>query len=300
MHNFDPVKNTNSIQALVRLIDDPDESIYEHVRDEIINHGTSAIPFLESSWEEDDYGLLFQSRIEDLIKEIQFKAVKDDLKNWIDSSHKDLLTGALIVTRYQYPNFDEEKIRQKIQEIRKDIWLEISDHQTAYEKVRIFNKIFYGKYHFTGNSKDYHSPLNSYLNTVIETRKGNPLSLCLLYSIIAQSLDMPVYGVNLPNHFVLTYLDENNINSFIAPENKHGNLFYINAFSKGGIFDESEITEFLNGLNKPLLREYYEPCSNSAIIIRMLTNLVAAFQQSGSAERVKELTALRDLFDRNL
>ncbi len=300
MHNFGLLKNNNSIQALVRLIDDPDESIYEHVRDEIINHGTSAIPFLESSWEEDDYGLLFQSRIEDLIKEIQFKAVKDDLKNWIDSSHKDLLTGALIVTRYQYPNFDEEKIRQKIQEIRKDIWLEISEYQTAYEKVRIFNKIFYGKYHFTGNSKDYHSPLNSYINTVIETRKGNPLSLCLIYSIIAQSLDMPVYGINLPNHFVLTYLDENNINSFVAPENKHGNLFYINAFSKGGIFDESEITEFLNGLNKPLLREYYEPCSNSAIIIRMLTNLIAAFQQSGSAERVKELTELRDLFDRNL
>lgn len=283
----------------MRLIDDPDESIYEHVRDKIIKEGTSVIPFLESSWEEDDYGLLFQSRIEDLIKEIQFKAVKDDLKDWIDSSHKDLLTGALIIVRYQYPNFDEEKIRQKIQEIRKDIWLEISEHQTAYEKVRIFNKIFYGKYQFTGNSKDFHSPLNSYLNTVIETKKGNPLSLCLLYSIIAQSLDMPVYGVNLPNHFVLTYLDENNINSVIAPENKHGNLFYINAFSKGGIFDENEITEFLNGLNKPLLREYYEPCSNSAILARMLTNLISAFQQSGSAERVGELVELRDLFDRN-
>lgn len=293
------MKEYNKIQALVRLIDDPDESIYEHVRDTIIKEGTAVIPFLESSWEEDDFGLLFQSRIEDLIKEIQFKAVKDDLKDWIDSSHKDLLTGALIIVRYQYPNFDEEKIRQKIQEIRKDIWLEISEHQTAYEKVRIFNKVFYGKYQFTGNSKDFHSPLNSYLNTVIETKKGNPLSLCLLYSIIAQSLDMPVYGVNLPNHFVLTYLDENNINSVIAPENKHGNLFYINAFSKGGIFDENEITEFLNGLNKPLLREYYEPCSNSAILARMLTNLITAFQQSGSAERVNELVELRDLFDRN-
>jgi len=110
---------------------------------------------------------------------------------------------------------------------------------------------------------------------------------------------MPVYGVNLPNHFVLTYLDENNVMSFIDPENKTGNLFYINAFSKGGIFNEDEIDEFLNGLNKPKLREYYEPCSNSAIIIRMLTNLIASFQQSGSTEKVNELIELRDLFDNN-
>ncbi len=293
------MKSETSIKALVRLIEDPDDAIFEHVRDEIINHGTSAIPFLESSWEEEDYGLLFQSRIEDLIKEIQYKAVKDELINWIKSSQKDLLTGALLIARYQYPNFDEDKIRTKIQEIRKDIWLEMNTHQTAYEKVRVFNKIFYGKYRFTGNSKDYHSPLNSYINTVIETKKGNPLSLCLVYSILAQSLDMPVYGVNLPNHFVLTYLDENNVMSIIDPENKTGNLFYINAFSKGGIFNEIEIDEFLNSLNKPKLREYYEPCSNSAIIIRMLTNLIASFQQSGSSERVNELIELRNLFDNN-
>ena len=55
------MKNETSIKALVRLIEDPDDAIFEHVRDEIISHGTSAIPFLESSWEEEDYGLLFQS-----------------------------------------------------------------------------------------------------------------------------------------------------------------------------------------------------------------------------------------------
>jgi regulator of sirC expression with transglutaminase-like and TPR domain len=131
---------------------------------------------------------------------------------------------------------------------------------------------------------------------VLETKKGNPLSLCLVYSIIAQSLDMPIYGVNLPNHFVLTYLDEDNINPIINTENIHGGLFYINAFSKGGIFDENEIKEFLNGLNKPESREYFEPCSNSAILTRMLTNLIASFQQSGSANKVDELIQLRDLF----
>jgi regulator of sirC expression with transglutaminase-like and TPR domain len=91
-------------------------------------------------------------------------------------------------------------------------------------------------------------------------------------------------------------LDEDNINPIINTENIHGGLFYINAFSRGGIFDENEIKEFLNGLNKSESREYFEPCSNSAILTRMLTNLIASFQQSGSANKVDELIQLRDLF----
>lgn len=293
------MKDEKSIQALVRLIEDPDESIYEHVKDELVTYGPSVIPFLESSWEEEDYGLLFQSRIEDLIHEIQFTAIKDDLQHWIDSPQKDLFAGSLIISRYQYPNFDETAVRNLIEEIRKDIWLEMNEGQTAYEKVKIFNEIFYGKYKFQGNSKDYHSPLNSCINTVLEMKKGNPLSLCIIYSTIAQSLDMPVYGVNLPNHFVLSYLDRNNINAIIDASNKHGSLFYINAFSKGGIFDQNEIHEFLKSLNKPAQRNYFEPCSNSAILIRMLTNLISSFQQVGNLDKVNELTELRNLFNFN-
>lgn len=281
-------------------MDDPDEHVFHHVRDQLIHHGRAAIPFLESSWENEEFGLIFQTRIEALLDEIQFSIIREDLQRWIDSPEKDLLEGALIVARFQYPSLDEQAIRSKIQEIRKDIWLEINERQTAYEKVRVFNKIFYGKYGFSGNSKNYNSPLNSYINIVLDTRKGNPLSLGILYSIIAQSLDMPVYGVNLPNHFVLTYLDENNINAMINPDNKHGSLFYINAFSRGGIFDESEIKSFLDGLGKPHERKYFEPCTHSAIIVRMLTNLITAFQQAGSAEKVNQLIHLRDLFDHKI
>ncbi|GAB5419933.1 MAG: hypothetical protein Crog4KO_05360 [Crocinitomicaceae bacterium] len=291
------MNENSSVKALVRLIDDPDENIYAHVRDALINRGPEVIPLLESSWEQEDYGLLFQSRIENLVHDIQFSNTRTRLKEWIDASHKDLLEGAIIVAQYQYPNLDEVAVRDTLQKIRKDVWLEINAHQTAYEKVRVFNKVFYGKYGFSGNSKDFHSPLNSCINTVLETKKGNPLSLSVLYSIIAQSLDLPIFGVNLPNHFVLAYMDEDNINPFINTNNEHGALFYINAFAKGGIFDELEIKEFLKALNKSEIRDYFEPCSNSAILLRMITNLMNAFQQSGNADKVHELNELRDLFD---
>lgn len=275
-------------------MDDPDEGIFMHVRDKLLQYGPDAIPFLEDSWEDKDYGLIFLSRVEQLIHDIQFEHTKNQISYWKDSE-KDLLEGAIIVAKYQYPGLNEDHIREFIEVIRKEIWLELSHRQTAYEKVRIFNKIFFDKYKFKGDSKNFHSPLNSYINTVIEQKKGNPLSLCVLYSIIAQSLNMPIYGVNLPNHFILAYIDEDGVNQFVKEEDNNGILFYINAFSKGSLFDESEIHDFLKNINLPSSREYFEPCSNTTIIRRMLTNLISSFQQAGNAERVDELTEIRDI-----
>ena len=286
----------DSILALINLIDDPDESIYEHIHDRLLTYGPEAIPYLENSWEDQDFGLLFQSRIESLIHEIQFEETKRKLKSWINSSEKDLLSGAIVVAKYQYPGLDEVQLRNQIDAIQKNIWLEINNKQTALEKVRIINKVFFGMHHFQGNAKTFHSPLNSYINTVIETKKGNPLSLSLLYSILAQNLNIPIYGVNLPNHFILAYMDEFAVNQFLPDTNDFGVLFYINPFSKGSIFDAEEIKEFLDGINQPHSRDYFEPCSNTAIIKRMLTNLIASFQEVGNSEKVNELIELRELF----
>ena len=129
-----------SIQALVKLIDDPDENIFYHIRDELINIGEQAIPFLEDSWEKENYGLIFQSRIEQLIHDIQFNNVKAKLRNWINSPEKDLLEGAIIINEYQYPNLDENKLIEKIQKIRKDIWLELNDYQSFAILKRIYDK----------------------------------------------------------------------------------------------------------------------------------------------------------------
>jgi len=288
---------SSSIRALVKLIDDPDEDIYNHVRDELIKCGSKAIPYLEKSWEDDYYGLVFQNRIENIIHDIQFEDVKGSLKKWNDCTEKDLLEGAIIIARYQYPGFIESEIRDYIQTLRRDIWLELNDHLTAYEQVKVFNRIFFKEHKFYGDSKNYHSPVNSYINTVIESKKGNPLSVCLVYSIVAQSLDLPIYGVNLPNHFVLAYIDEKGSGAMINQESEYGVLFYINAFSNGVIFNTNEIRQFLKELKLEHRREYFEPCSNSAIIKRMLTNLISSFQRVGNSEKVEELKILRNIIE---
>lgn len=289
------MENT-SVQALIRLMDDPDEHVFSHVKQQLSTIGSSAIPMLENSWESENLGVLFQQRVENLIKEIQYDVTRSALEEWIASDEKDLLKGALIIAKYQYPNLDEVKLNAIISEIKNAIWLELSPFSTAYEKVKIFNKILFERFRFRGNSSNYHSPLNSYINTVFELKLGNPLSLSIVYSVLAQQLDIPIYGVNLPSHFVVAYMDELNINPLIGNENIYGVLFYIDAFNGGKIIREVDIREFLNQAKLPVTRSSFEPCSNSIILQRMLANLINAYKQLNKPEKVQELQLLKNLF----
>ncbi len=284
-----------SIQALINLLDDPDEEIVSHVQNQIRSIGLTVIPFLESAWENQDISQIHQVRIEQITHEIQFSSIKVELENWIKSKEFDLIEAWIILSKWQYPGIDELTIRTKIDLIRQDVWMEINDKQTAFEKVKILNKIFYTRYLFKGDHKNYHSPLNSFINTVLETKHGNPLSLSILYSTIAQSLHIPIYGVNLPNHFILAYMDENRVNQLIGNNTNSGVFFYINAFSDGSILYENDIRKFLSDLKLPEEKGFFEPCSHTTIIQRILINLISSYQSLGKLEKVKELVALKEI-----
>lgn len=114
--------------------------------------------------------------------------------------------------------------------------------------------------------------------------------MAIIYSIVAQKLDIPVYGVNLPQHFILAYVDETKQSEF-----ESGILFYINAFNKGFIFGRRDVDMFLKQLNLNPDKQFYEPCSNTDIIKRVLRNLISAYEHLGSAEKVNELNELLGL-----
>jgi regulator of sirC expression with transglutaminase-like and TPR domain len=122
---------------------------------------------------------------------------------------------------------------------------------------------------------------------VLDTRRGSQTSLAIIYSIIAQKLDIPVYGVNLPQHFILAYLDETQQSDF-----EGGILFYINAFNKGFIFGRRDVDMFLKQLNLNFDKQFYEPCSNTDIIKRVIRNLISSYEHLGSPEKVNELNEL--------
>ena len=152
--------NVNEIVSLINLLDDPDENIFQHVQDKLIQIGVEAIPYLERSGEENKYTGLFQVRIETLKDTIQFNQIKEDLNDW-NNSENNILDGWILLTKWQVPGINESIIKGKIEEIKNDIWIEIKGKQTAQEKILTFNKVFYTNYKFQGNTKNYHSPIVS-------------------------------------------------------------------------------------------------------------------------------------------
>lgn len=283
------MENSKEISALVKLLDDPDQEIYQHVEDRLLAYGNEVIDYLENAWEHSLDSLL-QQRIENIVHKIQFTNVKEDLNLWYQSGAFDLLQGALVINRYQYPDLNEEKIILQIEEIKREIWLGLQYEMSSIEKIKLINHVFYNVYGFSGNTKNHHDPQNSYINQVLESKKGNQISLAIIYSTLAQKLDIPVYGVNLPQHFILGYIDESK-----REEQEFGVLFYINAFNKGAIFGKHDVDQFLRQLNLDPQPGFYAPCSNVEIIRRVIRNLISAYENLGSKDKVEELKELQDI-----
>ncbi len=178
----------------------------------------------------------------------------------------------------------------ELEKIKQMVWLEINEEQTAFEIVKIFNHVLFDLCGFQSSENNFYTPQNSFINTVLESKKGNQLSLSILYSVIAQKLQIPIYGIDLPNHFVLGFMDEFQTLKMLGLDQDERNiLFYINPFSKGRIFDQNEIQNYLRSLNLPLKDNYFEPCSNSEILKRMIGNLSYAYQKVGETQKVKDL-----------
>ncbi|SOE23939.1 Transglutaminase-like superfamily protein [Spirosomataceae bacterium TFI 002] len=269
------------MKALVSLLDDSDEEVYAHVEERIKGLGDSIIPVLESHWEENSLNVTLQRKIELLIHEMQYGQFTNGLIKWKENGAQDILEGMWLVAKYQYPDLEFEKVKAEINQIYFDAWLLLRDEVHPHDAIKILNHIFFEKYGFTGNTKNFHSPANSMINQVVDVKKGNPISLCVIYMIVAQRLNLPVFGVNLPSLFILTYE---------SPTVQ----FYINVFNKGLIFSKNDIDTYLKQMKVEPRKEFYKPCTNLEIIKRVLLNLIVSFKKNSDIEKVKEINFIFD------
>jgi regulator of sirC expression with transglutaminase-like and TPR domain len=286
------------VLSLIALLDDDDEEIVKHVEDKLLSLGVDVVTILESEWDS-IHNIEHQQKLENIIHKIQFENELETLREWSKSTDQDLLDGLYIIAKYRYPELTKQSIINEIDRIRLDIWLEMRYDFSAYEKIKIMNHIIYGVYGFTGNTDHYHDPANSFINTVLESKRGNPIMLAVVYMLVAQRLNMPVYGVNLPQHFVLGYKEENTtldisdaFNKVPHPTASHHKgkiLFYINAFNNGSVFSKANLEQFLKQIQIEPRLEFFEPCSNIDIIKRVLRNLSVAYEKQHKPHKVHEV-----------
>lgn len=278
--------------AMISLLDDNDHEIIGAITQSLLGKGTDIIPELERAWETvlDDR---MQERLGTLIQELQFAAVKEDLKRWVHTGASNILEGAFYVARFNFPDLSYDTVNNYIEIIRKDVWLEINDNLTALEKVKILNFILFQIHKFGRNPSDLYAPQNSYVHQVIESKKGNPVSLAIIYLSVAWKLGLPIYGVNLPGNFILAYKDE--YRQYDAADESEDVLFYINPFNKGAVLGRREIDYFITQQQLEPLSSYYTPCSNRDIVIRLIDNLVLSYEKLGNIRKIERLKELLNI-----
>lgn len=270
------------IEALIQLIDDPDDDIYLEVKNQLLLLGPVALPYLEEIWNETINNWLIQ-RVEEIIEDIKFNEFEKKLIHWKKYQTEDLLNAVWLINQLQYPEITLEYLQKKIDQIRKDIWIEFAEDLTALEEIMILNHILYEVHQFAGNIANYNSLQNNYLHYVLENKKGNNITLGILYLIIAQKLDLPVYAVNIPDYLILTYINkEKNLFDAKSESLKDAILFYINPFSKGTLLQKQDIDEFLNQMQIPESDEFFLPCSNVVVVEKLLMNIAHAYAQAGN------------------
>lgn len=288
------MQENKEIKALLHLIDDPDEDVYQTVSDKIVSFGKDIIPNLENLWEtinnEDT-----QERIELLIHHLHFRDLSEEFIAWKDQP-TDLLEAALIVAKYNYPEMQETTCRQEIEKIRRNTWLELNNYLTPIEKINVINSIFFNYYKQKGVEISYSNPDHFLINKTLESKKGNAISNGIIYIALCQLLDIPVKAINIPRQFILGYIDEQYeiLNPAGQPAEKI--KFFIDALT-GQMYSHTDIEHYFKRLSIPPVPSYYRTLSNKKVIQFLLEELSKCFDNERNRYKMNELLSLANLLD---
>ena len=266
------------IKALIRLLDDPDESVYKAVRKKIIAYGANILPDLTKAWQDakasGNVNALLMSRFEKIVPLLQSNLLVGLIDDWKDNS-RDLRHIAWLVSRFESFTLDKQKFDDALDALRDMIPAYGTDNFSPLEQIRIFNNSFFYRMGFKPVPiSDYYNPNNCSPDHVISSKSGNPVSLALVYLMLAKEVGLPVYGVNLPKNFILAYSDD-----------KQKVDFYINPMSNGAVFERQEIDRFLQDINLRPEQQFYAPCDAITIIKRLLCRLEFSYRNKKDTTR---------------
>lgn len=285
------MEETREISALFTLIDDPDEEVFNTVSDRIVSFGKAIIPNLENLWETSSLENI-QGRIELLIHRLHYRDLTEEFNYWKNQPEQDLLNGALLVARYQYPELAIAGVYAEIEKIRRNIWLELNSYLTPLEQTNILTTILYNYYNLKGTEINYAEPNEFLINKLIDTKKGNAIVNGILYLIMAELLDVPIRAINIPRQFILAYFDVDY--NWQLPGNPAQKIqFYIDPMT-GHVFTQKDVDTYFKRIQVPPTSSYFKPISKKRIIQFMLEEYSKCFDADNQQYKKTELLILAD------
>jgi len=118
-------------------------------------------------------------------------------------AHFPLLEAAVSLAQDEYPDLDVEQVLGDVDQLLARLKRRLPGDASELQRLRALNQFFFRDLGFGGNINDYYDPDNSYLNTVLRTRRGIPISLAVLWLELAVGLKLNARGVAFPGHFMV-------------------------------------------------------------------------------------------------
>ncbi len=286
------MQENKEIQALLKLIEDPDQDVYETVSNKIISFGKAIIPNLENYWETVANTEL-QEKIEMLIHRLHFTDLKNEFTQW-STGAADILAGAMLISKYAYPDMDVSQVFKEIEKLRRNIWLEMNSYLTPIEQINVINSIVYNYYKQRGTEIAYDSPEGFLLNKTLESHKGNAFGNGTMLLILCDLLDVPVHAIHIPKQFILGYFDEQYdvLNPAGHPSEKI--KFYIDPVN-GQMYSHKDVENYFKKIAVPPTASYFRPMTTKGVVRNLLEELSKCYENDTQQYKMAEIAELIEL-----
>lgn len=265
------------MQALLRLLSDPDEHIARTIQEELVKMGPPVLPFLETAQAEHQP---LSPLLNWVVEEIHFPKLLDTFQQGILQASLDWEQGAFLISQLRDPTLNISHYRtlldQLAQEFRTKWNIESISAKEAAQHLAMF--LFKDK-GYSGNQEHYYDPDNSFMHLVLERRQGIPITLSALYVFVGKRVGLPVVGVGMPGHFVVR------IEGVTPP-------LFVDTFNGGAFLKEYDCRKFIEAAGLEFHPHYLERTATPAILSRMLRNLLGVYEETRQETMVRRVKAL--------
>ena len=283
------------ISALFKLIDDPDEEVFNTIADRLLNYGTPIIPDLEHLWENTlDEATL--ERIEIMIYKLRLQDLKEAFIEWKSKSDPSLFEGALLVTKFQFPELAIDSLRHQMEKIRRNIWLELNNYLTPLEQANVIRNILFNYYQIKGVEVNYEKPEEFLISAPLQSKKGNAIANTLLYAELCQQLEIQAQFINIPKQCIIAFYASDWDPEELVTNPQEFIQFYVEG-TTGNAFSQKDLDQYMIRSNIEPKNSYYKALSNVKIIKKHLLEFAKCFNSPTLQYKQKDLTDLANLLD---
>lgn len=258
--------------ALVRLLSDDDEQTVRLVKEQLANEGGDHLDDLRDLADCDNPAAALHAR--DVLHEVmqnealgRFELLCSTFNDSSDLEEACWLLGAAMLR-----GFEPAAYRQRLASWGAELARRLRRAGNDRQRVVVMADFLAGELVLTGNTEDYYNERNSLLPCVLDSRRGIPISLTLVYMLVAQRAGCTVEGINLPGHFLA----------------RHGAVLF-DPFHHARILGRKDCEEILRRQSRRLEDWHLAPASPRQMLARILANLLYVCHRNGDEVRYARL-----------